>query len=1033
LPVHAEERGMSERFFEDPILNSPYEKPQSHWELDEEGCPTQKINESRRESKLITPIPKPKRRGGKEEQRVLEFGTQDLSKIDQQYEVTQQINSIRSLVDEWRKAPEDQWKVTPETSRLLKHWRHHEFQGIRPFFCQIEAAETAIWLTEVAPEIGKRGKDVLEKLERANDDANPGLFRIALKLATGAGKTTVMAMLIAWQTINAARRPTSNRFTKGFLVVAPGITIRDRLRVLQPNDAESYFRRMELVPQDLAGEIGKARIVITNYHAFRKRELMDLTKTTRQFLEGHGSPMQTIETEGQMLQRVISELMAMNQILVINDEAHHCYREKPNADDDEEQVQLSSEEKAEAKSNREAARMWISGIEAVSRKIGKGHQRVIDLSATPFFLASSGYREGTLFPWTTSDFSLMDAIESGIVKLPRVPVADNISKEVPFYRELWKNIKKQMPKQGRGKSGQNDPDSLPTKLKSAIEALYNHYEATFEQWTLAGFEVPPCFIVVCNNTTTSKLVYDYLSGYEIQDENGDTQLRKGACPLFSNYDNYDTPLPRPKTLLIDSEQLESGEALDANFREMAGPEIEQFRREIIEREGFLAGNSKLSDSDLLREVMNTVGKPGKLGAGIRCVVSVAMLTEGWDTNTVTHVLGVRAFSTQLLCEQVVGRALRRQNYTLNTDKTPARFDVEYADILGIPFDFTAQAVRATVSPPPQTINVKAISPDRDKQEISFPNVIGYRVELPDEEVKATFTEDHHLVLTPELVGPAITSNQGIIGEGVQLTLERTKEFRKSSVILHLATHLVRTKYKDGDGIPRTHLILNIKKVVRDWLDQCLECKGGTNHGQLLFREMADMACERMLAAIVISADKNQRVMAILDPYNSKGSTLGVNFNTTKTLRWQTDSRRCHVNWAICDSGWEQEFARVLDTHPKVKRWVKNQSLGFEVPYQMGGVARKYIPDFIVVVDDGKGDDDLLNLVCEVKGYRGEDAREKKNTMDTYWVPGVNNTAKFGRWAFAEFKEVFAMQSEFSAAVEDEISNVLDAVVNMEVK
>lgn len=223
---------MSERFFEDPILNSPYEKPQSHWELDEEGCPTQKINDSRRESRLITPIPKPKRRGGKEEQRVLEFGTQELSKIDQQYEVTQQINSIRSLVDEWRKAPEDQWKVTPETARLLKHWRHHEFQGIRPFFCQIEAAETAIWLTEVAPEIGKRGKDVLEKLERANDDANPGLFRIALKLATGAGKTTVMAMLIAWQTINAARRPTSNRFTKGFLVVAPGITIRDRLRVL---------------------------------------------------------------------------------------------------------------------------------------------------------------------------------------------------------------------------------------------------------------------------------------------------------------------------------------------------------------------------------------------------------------------------------------------------------------------------------------------------------------------------------------------------------------------------------------------------------------------------------------------------------------------------------------------------------------------------------------------------------------------------------------------------------------------------------
>ncbi|MFM8276934.1 MAG: DEAD/DEAH box helicase family protein, partial [Cyanobium sp.] len=445
---------MSERFFKDPILNSPYERPSRHWELDADGIPTQREREGRRESRLITPIPQPRKRGGKGEQRALAFGAQDLGEDAQQYEVSQQINSIRSLVDEWRQAPESQWKVTPETARLLRHWRHHEFQGIRPFFCQIEAAETAIWLTEVAPELGKRGNDVLEKLERANAEANPDLFRMALKLATGAGKTTVMAMLIAWQTINAARHPGGSRFTKGFLVVAPGLTIRDRLRVLQPNDTESYFRRMELVPQDLVPELGKARIVITNYHAFRKRELLELAKGTRQFMEGwRQEKIATTETEGQMLQRVMSELLAMKQVMVINDEAHHCYREKPLSDEERERIQLSSEEKAEAKSQREAARLWISGLEAVSRKIGRGQQRVIDLSATPFFLASSGYREGTLFPWTVSDFSLMDAIESGIVKLPRVPVADNIAQEVPRYRELWKNIKSKMPKKGRGKGG----------------------------------------------------------------------------------------------------------------------------------------------------------------------------------------------------------------------------------------------------------------------------------------------------------------------------------------------------------------------------------------------------------------------------------------------------------------------------------------------------------------------------------------------------------------------------------------------------
>jgi type III restriction enzyme len=450
---------MSERFFNDPILNSPYERPSRHWEL-VKGIPTQVELAGRRESQLITPIPKPRKRGGKNEQRELEFGAQGLSDSDQQYEVTQQINSIRALVEKWRQAPESQWKVSAETARLLKHWRHHEFQGIRPFYCQIEAAETAIWLTEVAPESGKRGKDILEKLESANDEANPDLLRMALKLATGAGKTTVMAMLIAWQTINAARHPGSSRFTKGFLVVAPGLTIRDRLRVLMPNDTESYFRRMELVPQDLVPELGKARIVITNYHAFRKRELLEVAKVTRQLQEGwRGEKMNTTESEGQMLQRVMSELMAMKQVLVINDEAHHCYREKPLSDEERDQIQLTSEEKAEAKSHREAARMWISGLEAVSRKIGKGQQRVIDLSATPFFLASSGYKEGTLFPWTVSDFSLMDAIECGIVKLPRVPVADNIAQDVPRYRELWKNIKGKMPKQGRGKGGSKDPES----------------------------------------------------------------------------------------------------------------------------------------------------------------------------------------------------------------------------------------------------------------------------------------------------------------------------------------------------------------------------------------------------------------------------------------------------------------------------------------------------------------------------------------------------------------------------------------------
>jgi len=272
----------------------------------------------------------------------------------------------------------------PETARLLQHWRHHEFSSIRPFFCQIEAVETAIWLTEVAPQIGKTGEGFLQHLANANNDANPELMRLALKLATGAGKTTVMAMLIAWQTINAVRHPQSKRFTRGFLVVAPGLTIKDRLRVLQPNDPDSYYKDRELVPTDLLDDINRAKIVITNYHAFKLRERIELSKGGRSLLQGRGDELNTLETEGQMLQRVMPDLMGLKNILVINDEAHHCYREKPGDKDDE---ALKGDDRKEAEKNNEAARLWISGLEAVNRKLGVA--RVIDLSATPFFLRGS--------------------------------------------------------------------------------------------------------------------------------------------------------------------------------------------------------------------------------------------------------------------------------------------------------------------------------------------------------------------------------------------------------------------------------------------------------------------------------------------------------------------------------------------------------------------------------------------------------------------------------------------------------------------
>lgn len=1013
---------MDNRFFEKPILNSPYEYPSRHWELDDTGQPTQKIVESRRAASFITPIPKPRKRKGQDKQTSL-FDN-DFSTKEQKYDHTALINAVRREVNKWRRIPNPNgWRVTPETARLLQHWRHHKFAGYRPFFCQVEAVETAIWLIEVAPQMGKSERGFLESLANANKEANPELMRLALKLATGAGKTTVMAMLIAWQTINAVRKPNSKKFTRGFLVVAPGITIRDRLRVLMPNDPDSYYKSRELVPGDMIEDLNKAKIVITNFHAFKLRERMQLSKGGRLLLQGRqGTPLETLETEGQMLQRVMPELMGLKNIIAINDEAHHCYREKPGGDGE---GPLKGYEKKEAEKNKEAARLWISGLEAVKRKIGVS--RVLDLSATPFFLSGSGYLEGTLFPWTMSDFSLMDAIECGIVKLPRVPVAENIpGNEMPMFRELWKHIAKKMPKKGRGKGAVLDPLSIPVELQTALQALYGHYAKTYQLWIKGGIKVPPCFIVVCNNTATSKLVYDYISGFVRENEDGTANVVNGRLELFRNYDEHNNPLPRPNTLLIDSEQLESGDALDKNFRKLAGDEIERFKREALERGGDLANQliagKEIDDATLLREVMNTVGKLGTLGESIRCVVSVSMLTEGWDANTVTHVLGVRAFGTQLLCEQVIGRALRRQSYDLNEE---GLFTVEYADVLGIPFDFTAKPVIAPPQPPRETIQVKAILPERETLEIRFPRVAGYRVELPEERLTASFNQDSVFELTPAIVGPSITKNSGIIGKSVDLSLEHIRDMRRSTLLFHLTQRLLYTKWRDPGEEPKLHLFGQLKRITKQWLDTCLDCKGDTYPGLLMYQALADIACERITAAITRAEKGRRPIKAVLDPYNPTGSTVHVNFTTSKTDRYETDSCRCQLNWVILDSGWEAEFCRVAEAHPKVLAYVKNHNLGLEVPYRYASETRNYRPDFIVQLDDGKGSEAPLNLIVEIKGYRGEDAKEKKSTMDLYWVPGVNNLNRYGRWAFAEFTDVFQMQDDFAQKVEAEFKKMID--------
>jgi len=468
-----------------------------------------------------------------------------------------------------------------------------------------------------------------------------------------------------------------------------------------------------------------------------------------------------------------------------------------------------------------------------------------------------------------------------------------------------------------------------------------------------------------------------------------------------------------RTLLIDSTQIDSGEAISPEFKAAAAEEIERFRDERIQRTGNQRDGDDITDEDILREVMNTVGKKGQLGESIRCVVSVSMLTEGWDANTVTHVLGIRAFGTQLLCEQVIGRALRRQSYTLQPDN---RFAVEYADIFGIPFDFTAQAVKAPPAKPDNLVTVRAVSPERDASEIRFPRVEGYRVELPQERVTAQFDANSHYELNPIEVSATETVNSGIVGETADFTLKHLDEERRSTIIFKLANYIIERHFADADGRPKLHLFPQIKSIVREWMDHQLTCTGGTKEAQLLYQFITEKVASRIMNAITRANSGGGAVKAILDPYNRSGSTRNVAFTTSKP-RYETAPDKCHVNYCILDSDWEAEFCRVAERHPQMLAYVKNHNLGFEVPYRCGPEIRRYRPDFIVRVDDGHGPADPLNLVVEIKGFRGEDAKDKAGTMDAYWVPGVNNLVTHGRWAFAEFKNVWTIKSEFDALLE----------------
>jgi type III restriction enzyme len=981
---------MPQIVIENPVLNSPYEEPSRHFYFDEDGI-TDKVVASRRLSSYFIPIAKPKKKG-----KQLELDTEWTK---DRIEENKFINDVRHIISKWRLSNYD--GVTSTTRQLLEYWRRPE-RDKRLYYCQIEAMETAIYLAEVADR--QDGAWILRDLKLANQDTNPLLARIAFKMATGSGKTVVMAMLIAWQALNKLARPQDNRFSDSFLIVTPGITIRDRLRVLLPNDPDNYYRKLDVVPEILREQLTRSKIIITNFHTFLLREKVAVGKLTKQVL-GTGGTSAFTETPDEMVRRVCRGFGAKKNVLVINDEAHHCYRGKP----EPEPVKLVGDERKEAEKRDQEARIWINGLESVKRKLGV--RAVYDLSATPFFLRGSGYPEGTLFPWVVSDFSLIDAIEAGIVKVPRVPVADNsMTGEQPTYRDLWYRIREHLPKKGRGTEALAGEPKLPAELEGALESLYNNYKQYFKLWEdntearLRG-QTPPVFIVVCNNTNVSKLVFDYISGWEKTLADGSAVLVPGKLGLFSNVEDSRW-LPRPNTILVDSEQLESGEAMSDEFRKIARTEIDEFKEEYRSRFPERDVN-KISEEDLLREVMNTVGKPGKLGEQIKCVVSVSMLTEGWDANTVTHILGIRAFGTQLLCEQVVGRGLRRTNWALNSD---GHFEPEYAEVYGVPFSFIPTSGSAKPTPPKPVTRVRALD-ERSALEMRFPRLQGYRYDLPPEKLAAKFTGDSRYVLSTADV-PTETYNAPIVGEASTHTLADLQSRREQEVDFRVAQCLLESFFRDDQGNLKPWLFPQLLAITKRWRQECLSLKDDTFPQMLLWIQFALEAANRIYRSIVDATAGEKVLKPILYPYDTEGSTRFVDFDTSRAV-YATREDRCHISHVVADTdSWEQKLAQTLESMDQVASYFKNHNVGFTIPYTLNGQERNYVPDFVVKLRTSAGE---VNLIVEVTGEMRADKEAKVATARTLWVPAVNNHGGFGRWAFVEIADPWDAKSPILAA------------------
>jgi type III restriction enzyme len=1020
---------------DNPILNNPYEEPRWHYSTNLQG-------------ELDYANPLPGRRVFTPDLQTIPVRQEAQADLLEFNEVataahgTHLVNLLRREIAAWRADSYPQ--TTRITRELLLFWFLNEERDftLSLFFAQREAIETAIWLNEVA-EKSNVGQHILRQLEGAcklgsSDPANQ-LARIAFKMATGTGKTVVMAALIAYHYFNRAEYRNDTRFADNFLIITPGITIRDRLGVLRVDtrtgaEAQDYYHVRYLVPKGWRTQLAQlnSKLVLTNYHAF---ELKTLQGNKRSPFDGKvgpdGKKQEAREAYPQMLSRLVGHFKAGSRLLVINDEAHHCYL--PKEDDRTAEGEQTKEENVRAS-------IWFNGLVRLAERFKV--RSIYDLSATPYYLTGSGYDPYSLFPWVVTDFGLIESIESGLVKIPFLPQWDDTPElKMPVLRNLYEHIKERLPKAGQkrlrarakeaGEELREAPPQIPDTLKAALKQFYRHYEEEFRsrkhsltaqaRTQLEMEDQPPVFIVVCNNTSVSREVYKYIAGYEqpTPADGGPPQVIPGVFDLFTNYEPATLhPRPRPPSLLIDSDALENSGQIDEGFKRVFAREIDIFKRDYARIHGQGAAEL-ITDAELLREVVNTVGKRNTLGAHIRCIVSVSMLTEGWDANTVTHIVGIRAFGSQLLCEQVAGRALRRRSYFLQAydkDGNPTsdkrriatrKFPPEYAHIIGVPFKMFKGG--KTKTPPPQdTTRVYAMAERADRYEIAFPSVEGYRVEYPGGCLAYSFKGlDDYALDGSKLPTKTILAN-AISAEERQLSLDDVLNIREQEIIYRITKDLVRDHFSSEPGNPEFHRFHGLKAIVAEWYDRKVRVIGKDDRWKKLLYFSDPKPLVAHVARAITPApttDGRPHIRPILNYYNPTGSSRFVRGQTSRDTH---PTKHSHANVVVIESGWEAKVAKALDDltdEGLIQTWIKNNFLDFRIPYvDQAGKERDYYPDFILRASPPGALP--VQLIVEVTGMK-KDKPEKVWAVENRWLPAVNAIRQqrgWPRWDFLELDE-----------------------------